>query len=97
MPLTSRADADLQFFASPSEIVTKLLGRKPRVVAFGEYHQTEGGSRVPSSVKRFGDEMLAAVAPSASDLVLETWVTEGKCGATETTAVCPACCVTVVL
>ena len=63
MPLTSRADADLQFFASPSEIVTKLLGRKPRVVAFGEYHQTEGGSRVPSSVKRFGDEMLAAVAP----------------------------------
>jgi hypothetical protein len=85
-PLTAFG-GDVQFFATPSEIVTRLLARKPRLVAFGEYHQLEGGARVASSVKRFGDEMLAAIAPSASDLVLETWVTEGKCGATETNAV----------
>jgi hypothetical protein len=87
LPLTSRAANEPRFYASPSEIVSSLLERKPRVVAFGEYHQIEGGSKVPSAVKRFGDEMLTAVAPAASDLVLETWVTEGKCGASETKAV----------
>src|SRR5438105_8957094 len=87
MSLTSHADNKLRFFASPSEIVSELLSRKPRVMAFGEYHQIEGGAPVASAVKRFGDQMLASVAPSASDLVLETWVTEGKCGAVETQAV----------
>jgi hypothetical protein len=87
IPLTASADEKLRFFASPSEIVAELLAKKPRVVAFGEYHQIEGGAAVPSAVKRFGDQMLASVAPAASDLVLETWVTEGKCGAVETQAV----------
>jgi hypothetical protein len=85
--LGNEARAPLTWWASPSEIVSELLSHKPRVVAFGEYHQIEGGAAVPSAVKRFGDQMLATVAPAASDLVLETWVTEGKCGAVETTAV----------
>jgi hypothetical protein len=87
MSLPANADEKLHFYKSPSQIVAELLTRKPRVVAFGEYHQIEGGAAVPSAVKRFGDEMLASVAPAASDLVLETWVTEGKCGAVETSAV----------
>jgi hypothetical protein len=88
MVVTGRAGgAELKFFHSSSEIVAALLAHKPRVVAFGEYHQVEGGAKVPSAVKRFTVEMLADVAAVASDLVLETWVTEGKCGATETQAV----------
>jgi hypothetical protein len=87
MPLTGRADEKLRFFDSPAQVVAELLSKKPRVVAFGEYHQIEGGAAVPSAVKRFGDQMLASLAPGASDLVLETWVTEGKCGAVETQAV----------
>jgi hypothetical protein len=93
LPLTSYAGQaghggqTARFFASPSEIVAFLLQQRPRVMAFGEYHQVEGGAKVPSAVKRFGEQMLGAIAPSASDLVLETWVTEGKCGATETKAV----------
>jgi hypothetical protein len=77
----------VRFFASTAALVEKLLSHKPRVIAFGEYHQVEGGAKVASAVKRFGDQMLATVAPSASDLVVETWVTEGKCGETETKAV----------
>ena len=83
----SSARADVKFFASPSEIVAQLMSKKPRVVAFGEYHQIEGGAKVPSAVKRFGDQMLQAIAPATSDLIVETWVTEGKCGETETKAV----------
>ena len=68
---------------SVSEALATLLARKPRVVAFGEIHQTTASLRVPSSLKHFTEELLAVVAPRASDLVVETWVTEGKCGKTE--------------
>jgi hypothetical protein len=63
--------------------IEELLARQPRVVAFGEIHQTTASLKVPSSLKHFEDEILSVVAPRASDLVVETWVTEGKCGKTE--------------
>src|SRR6185436_20013401 len=63
--------------------IEELLSRKPRVVAFGEFHQSTATLKVPSSLKRFEDELFEVVAPRASDLVVETWVTEGKCGKTE--------------
>ena len=69
---------------SVTEAVKELLAQNPRVVAFGEIHQTTASLRVPSSLKHFTEELLAVVAPRASDLVVETWVTEGKCGRTET-------------
>src|SRR5437868_4164908 len=79
----------LQAHAVPSvpAALEALLARKPRVVAFGEIHQTTASLRVPSSLKHFTDELLAVVAPRASDLVVETWMTEGKCGQTETAVV----------
>jgi hypothetical protein len=70
---------------SVSAALEELLARGPKVVAFGEIHQTTASLRVPSSLKHFSDELLAVVAPRASDLVVETWMTEGKCGKTETT------------
>jgi hypothetical protein len=69
--------------ASVPAALEELLARRPRVVAFGEIHQTTASLRVPSSLKHFTDELLAVVAPRASDLVVETWMTEGKCGKTE--------------
>jgi len=63
--------------------IEELLARQPRVVAFGEIHQTTASLKVPSSLKHFEDELLQVVAPRASDLIVETWVTEGKCGKTE--------------
>ena len=64
-----------------------LLARRPRVVAFGEIHQTTASLRVPSSLRHFISELLPVIAPRASDLVVETWVTEGKCGKTETAVI----------
>jgi len=72
-----------QLLPSVAEALTELLAKKPRVVAFGEIHQTTARLGVPSSLKHFSDELMAVVAPRASDLVVETWVTEGKCGKTE--------------
>lgn len=56
-----------------------LDAARPRVVGFGEYHETRGGPRVASSLVRFRDQILPAIAPRASDLVVETWVEPKGC------------------
>jgi len=68
---------------SVSGAIEELMARQPRVVAFGEIHQTTASLKVPSSLKHFEDELLPVVAPRASDLIVETWVNDGKCGKTE--------------
>jgi hypothetical protein len=53
------------------------------VVAFGEVHQDEATVKVRSALARFTDEIFPALAPRASHLIVETWVTTGACGAAE--------------
>jgi len=53
------------------------------VVAFGEVHQDETGKATRSALARFTDEILPALAPRASHLIVETWVTTGACGERE--------------
>src|SRR5438477_3029614 len=81
------AKPTVTWFDSPSAAVDSLLARKPRVIGFGEYHEIEGatagGRKIRSAIKRFTDELLDGLAPLASDLILETWVTEGRCGKKE--------------
>lgn len=58
-------------------------GKKPHLVAFGEYHQTKGKTQIKSALKRFAEELWPTVQPGSSDLILETFVTEGNCGKEE--------------
>jgi hypothetical protein len=53
------------------------------VVAFGEVHQDEAGAGTRSALARFTDEIFPALAPRASHLIVETWMTTGKCGEAE--------------
>ncbi len=53
------------------------------VVAFGEVHQDAATVKIRSSLARFTDEIFPALAPRASHLVVETWVTTGACGVAE--------------
>jgi hypothetical protein len=59
------------------------VGDSPVVVAFGELHQTAATARVRSTLARFTDEVLPAIAPRAAHLIVETWVSRGTCGAPE--------------
>jgi len=70
-------------FPGAGAALAHVLESRPRVVGFGEYHQRIGGATVPSAIKRFTEQMLPVLAPEATDLVLETWITDGACGATE--------------
>lgn len=60
-----------------------LRQERPAVLGLGEYHQRAGQSGVPSSLHRFTRQLLPLLARQTSDLVIETWITDGDCGANE--------------
>ncbi len=55
----------------------------PRVIGFGEFHQQTGTVGTLSTIERFADQLLPLMAQRTSDLVVETWVSEGRCGEVE--------------
>src|SRR5690349_9219294 len=63
--------------------VEAMLADPGGVIAFGELHQTHATAKVRSAIARFTDEILPVVAPHASHLIVETWITRGTCGAAE--------------
>jgi len=77
----------MEHFATTAQALERVLATPAQVVAFGEYHQTTETKNIPSSLHRFTDELLPAIAKLATDLVVETWVTDGHCGKQETKVV----------
>jgi hypothetical protein len=87
-PLEARASPDLtgpphQIFPTAALALAQVLKSRPRVLGLGEFHQKKSTVRVVSAIKRFRDQLLDTLAREASDLIVETWLTEGKCGETE--------------
>jgi hypothetical protein len=75
-------------YPSAAAAVQTLLAGRPRVVAFGEYHQQKKTAKIPSALSRFTREILPVLADSgATDLVAETWIATGSCGEIERKAV----------
>jgi hypothetical protein len=72
-------------FPTLAAAVTAFVGDAGGVLAFGELHQTTrtraSGGR--STLARFTDEILPAIAPRTAHLIVETWVSRGDCGETE--------------
>jgi hypothetical protein len=73
----------VRVFKTPTEALEQVLATGPRIVGFGEYHERAGAPKVDSAVKRFTRQLMGPLAAETSDLIVETWVTEGKCGAIE--------------
>jgi hypothetical protein len=68
---------------SASAALEPFLRDAAGVVAFGEIHQDRRGPQTRSSLARFTDDVLPALAARASHLIVETWATTGACGAVE--------------
>ena len=85
LPLVAVATpkAKVEQMATAVAAVDKIYQSKPRVIAFGEYHQTETTRAIPSALRRFIDELLPSAIAADNHVVVETWITEGKCGKTE--------------
>ncbi|MFO0577723.1 MAG: hypothetical protein U1A78_27265 [Polyangia bacterium] len=85
------AQPEVSVHGSPAEALRAVLERArkdaadqpPRIVAFGEYHQTTGKTQIKSALKRFTEQLLPILQPETSDLVIETFLTEGNCGKKE--------------
>lgn len=70
-------------YASAGEALRAILEAKPRVLGFGEFHALKGAPPVATPLRRFTDGMLDVLGPHLSDLVIETWISEGRCGRAE--------------
>ena len=80
-------DSVCQTFPNPRAAFAKLLERQPVVLGLGEYHEVQGMPKVKSAIKRFTEVMLPQLKGRASALIVETWITTGRCGAVEKKAV----------
>jgi hypothetical protein len=80
---TIKQPQTVEHFATTAEALEQVLAIPARVVAFGEYHQTAQTAEIRSSLARFTDELLPQVAKLSTDLVVETWVADGRCGKQE--------------
>jgi hypothetical protein len=68
--------------SAPAALAT-WLADAAGVVAFGEVHQDAATVTTRSALARFADDILPALAPRASHLIVETWMTTGACGKAE--------------
>lgn len=57
-----------------------------RVIGFGELHSRTDRAQVKSSLARFTSDGLPALADKLSDLIVETWIVDPKCGQSAKTA-----------
>ncbi len=59
--------------------LTAIIPADARVIGFGELHQRTDRAQVKSSLAAF-TAALPAIADKLSDLVIETWLVDPKCG-----------------
>jgi hypothetical protein len=83
---TGAALPEHQTYADLPAALAAIIPADARVVGFGELHSRTDRGQVKSSLATFTDQALPALGPRLSDLVVETWVTDTKCGAAATEA-----------
>ncbi|MDC0749403.1 hypothetical protein [Polyangium mundeleinium] len=67
-------------YDTPEAAFAAILAENPLILGIGESHAQKGKEGIPTATKRFTDTFLPLLAGKASDIVLEIWVSEGKCG-----------------
>jgi hypothetical protein len=72
-----------QAFKTSRAAFEQVLEQPALVLGIGEYHELEGAAKAQSAIKRFTQELLPALKGTATSLVVETWMTNGRCGDVE--------------
>ncbi|MCP4677650.1 MAG: hypothetical protein GY854_19465 [Deltaproteobacteria bacterium] len=71
-------------FPTAAEALAEIVrDTKPRAIGFGEFHQQTKTANILSALERFSSSMLPVLSGKTSDLIVETWVAQGACGAEE--------------
>ena len=74
-----------QVYADLPAAIAAIVPADTRVVGFGELHARVDRAQVPSALSRF-TAALPAFGTKISDLVVETWIVDPKCGQKAVTA-----------
>lgn len=85
--LAAASDAGITAYPDAKRAFAKVLEANPAVLAVGEYHEVDGATKVKSALKRFTTELLPSLKGRPGALIVETWMTTGKCGEVEKQAV----------
>jgi hypothetical protein len=72
------------WFSSPKDAFQAVLQTQPTILGIGEIHQVQRQKHITSAIKRFTKQLLPSTWGASTDLIVETWVTTGQCGRTET-------------
>lgn len=72
-----------RLYHTAKDALLVALASRPRVLGVGELHETGDVPVARSAMRVFTEELLPVLAPSATDLVLETWRLDGRCGPEE--------------
>jgi len=83
------ADAPLpsaDSYESLAAALTAVIPADARVLGFGELHQRTDRAQIKSTLSRFTEDALPALASKLSDLILETWIIDKGCGSAATEA-----------
>lgn len=68
-----------RLFDTPADAFRAILETKPLVIAVGEAHAQKGTEAIPSSAKRFTNELLPLLEGRASDLLVELMAPPAGC------------------
>jgi hypothetical protein len=79
-PVESKAYPDL------GSALKATIPADARVLGFGELHMRTDRKQVKSTLARFTQDGLPAIADQVSDLIVETWFVDPKCGQKAKTA-----------
>jgi hypothetical protein len=84
----SAAHADVKADSYPDlgTAIKAIVPEHARVIGFGELHARTDRAQVQSSLARFTADGLPAIAGKLSDLIVETWIVDPKCGQAAKTA-----------
>jgi hypothetical protein len=63
-----------------------IIPADARVIGFGEMHNRTDRAQVKSALARFTSDGLPGLSDKLSDLIVETWIPDPKCGQQATTA-----------
>lgn len=82
--IPDHAPYEVTRFGGAGEAFAFLLKKtSPLMVGIGEIHQNEDTVQTRSALVRFTEDMLPSAADQTADLVVETWVSTGRCGEVE--------------
>jgi hypothetical protein len=79
-PVTATTFPDL------ATALRQTIPEDARVIGFGELHMRTDRKQVRSTLSRFTQDGLPGIAGQLSDLVVETWIVDPKCGQKAQTA-----------